>query len=97
MVEESVVIKVTPGELEQLKELNGFVDMICRELVGMELRKGQLLQKLTMKMDGQNDLQNKIGQRLGIPQGQKFQINMESGEVVVGNQVSIDGRVGNGQ
>jgi len=89
--------KITSGELEQLKEVNGFMDMICREVVNIELRKSQLLQKLTMKMDYQNDLQTKIGQRLGIPQGQKFQINMESGEVVVGNQVMINGRVDNGQ
>jgi len=94
---EEKVQRVTSGELEQLKEVNGFMDMICREVVNIELRKSQLLQKLTMKMDYQNDLNVKIGQRLGIPQGQKFQINMESGEVVVGNQVMINGRVEDGQ
>jgi hypothetical protein len=98
MAEEDKPIKLTPGELEQWNEAGKFIDAICREIAGAELRKNMLMGKLQSKMDGQQDLVTKIQQKYGMGQQQQFQVDSVTGVVTMnGPVVMVKGRVPDGE
>lgn len=86
-------MKLTASEIDRIKEILTDSDNIAREMAGIELRKVELLGRLSNLMLEQRRVQEKIAKRLGIQDGQ-FTIDVDKGIVVP--QGGMMRRMGNG-